>query len=67
MKQENWVFFICLMILLCVCLTGCGPQSKDGVTPYIRYVDSHDGVQVAVPEHTKTVFYHCLLRSTLIY
>ena len=48
-------FFICLMILLCVCLTGCGPQSKDGVTPYIRYVDSHDGVQVAVPEHPKRI------------
>ncbi|MDU6497551.1 MAG: ABC transporter substrate-binding protein [Veillonella sp.] len=48
-------FFICLMILLCVCLTGCGPQSEDGVTPYTRYVESHDGVQVAVPEHPKRI------------
>ena len=31
-------FFICLMILLCVCLTGCGPQSEANVTPYTRYV-----------------------------
>ena len=44
-------FFICLMILLCVCIAGCGPQSEANVTPYTRYVDSHDGVQVAVPEH----------------
>ena len=48
-------FFICLMILLCVCLTGCGPQSEAGVTPYTRYVESHDGVQVAVPEHPKRI------------
>ncbi|MBS5352704.1 MAG: ABC transporter substrate-binding protein [Veillonella sp.] len=48
-------FFICLMILLCVCLTGCGPQSEANVTPYTRYVDSHDGVQVAVPEHPKRI------------
>ena len=25
------------------------------VTPYTRYVDSHDGVQVAVPEHPKRI------------
>ena len=48
-------FFICLMILLCVCLTGCGPQSEANVTPYTRYVESHDGVQVAVPEHPKRI------------
>ena len=48
-------FFICLMILLCVCIAGCGPQSEANVTPYTRYVDSHDGVQVAVPEHPKRI------------
>ena len=48
-------FFICLMILLCVCIAGCGPQSEANVTPYTRYVESHDGVQVAVPEHPKRI------------
>ena len=48
-------FFICLMILLCVCIVGCGPQSEANVTPYTRYVESHDGVQVAVPKHPKRI------------
>ena len=48
-------FLICLMILLCVCIVGCGPQSEANVTPYTRYVESHDGVQVAVPKHPKRI------------
>ena len=48
-------FFICLMILLCVCIAGCGPQSEANVTPYTRYVESQDGVQVVVPEHPKRI------------
>ena len=48
-------FLITLMILLCVCIVGCGPQSEANVTPYTRYVESHDGVQVAVPKHPKRI------------
>ena len=52
-------FFICLMILLCVCIAGCGPQSEANVTPYTRYVESQDGIQSG--------FYRYPLRSTQFY
>ena len=51
-------FLITLMILLCVCLAGCGliKSPNEGTqTPYTRYVESHDGVQVGVPENPKRI------------
>lgn len=53
--NKNIRFLICLMILLCVCITGCGPQTEAGITTYTRYVESHDGVRVGVPEHPKRI------------
>lgn len=49
---------ITLMILLCVCLAGCGliKSPNEGTqTPHTRYVESHDGVQVGVPENPKRI------------
>ena len=51
-------FLITLMILLCICLAGCGliKSPNEGTqTPYTRYVESHDGVQVGVPENPKRI------------
>ena len=51
-------FLITLMILLCVCLAGCGliKSPNEGTqTPHTRYVESHDGVQVGVPENPKRI------------
>lgn len=53
--NKNIRFLICLMILLCVCITGCGPQTEAGITTCTRYVESHDGVRVGVPEHPKRI------------
>ena len=53
--NKNIRFLVCLMILLCVCITGCGPQTEAGITTYTRYVESHDGVRVGVPEHPKRI------------
>ena len=51
-------FLITLMILLCVCLAGCGlikSPNEEAQTPHTRYVESHDGVQVGVPENPKRI------------
>ena len=51
-------FLITLMILLCVCLAGCGlikSPNEGAQTPHTRYVESHDGVQVGVPENPKRI------------
>ena len=47
--------FICLMILLFACLTGCAPHLDSNHTSYSRYVDSYDGGRVAVPENPKRI------------
>lgn len=51
-------FLITLMILLCVCLASCGlikSPNEGAQTPHTRYVESHDGVQVGVPENPKRI------------
>ena len=51
-------FLITLMILLCICLAGCGlieASNERPQTPHTRYVESHDGVQVGVPENPKRI------------
>ena len=51
-------FLITLMILLCICLAGCGlikSPNEGAQTPHTRYVESHDGVQVGVPENPKRI------------
>ena len=56
--NKNSVFVICLMVLLCICVAGCGPLASFHVTSNsqaMRYVDSHDGVQVGVPENPKRI------------
>ena len=53
--NKNNVFLICLMILLCVSITGCGPRIDAHDAPHMRYVESNDGVRVAVPEHPKRI------------
>ncbi len=56
--NKNIRFLICLMVLFCVCITGCGPlvsYNESSHTPHTRYVDSYDGVRVAVPENPKRI------------
>ncbi len=56
--NKNSVFVICLMVLLCICMFGCGPLVSSHVTSNsqaMRYVDSHDGVQVELPDHPKRI------------
>ena len=56
--NKNSVFVICLMVLLCICMFGCGPLVSSQVTSNsqaMRYVDSHDGVQVELPDHPKRI------------
>ena len=52
-KKTN--LLICLMILLCICIAGCGFQPRESVTSPMRYVESYDGVSVGVPEHPERV------------
>ena len=47
--------FICLMMLLFAGLTGCAPRLDSDHTSYSRYVESYDGVRVAVPDHPKRI------------
>ena len=37
-KKTN--LLICLMILLCICIAGCGFQPRESVTSRLRYVES---------------------------
>ena len=53
--NKNIVYLICLMVLLFVGITGCGPQDETQALPYTRYVESYDGVRVAVPDHPKRI------------
>lgn len=53
--NKNIVYLICLMVLLFVGITGCGPQDGTRTFPYTRYVESYDGVHVAVPDHPKRI------------
>ena len=53
--NKNIVYLICLVILLFVVVTGCGPQEESQVIPHARYVESYDGVRVAVPEHPNRI------------
>ena len=43
--NKNIVYLICLMVLLFVGITGCGPQDGTRTFPYTRYVESYDGVR----------------------
>ncbi|WP_314982958.1 ABC transporter substrate-binding protein [uncultured Veillonella sp.] len=52
-KKTN--LLICLMILLCICIAGCGFQPRESVTSPMRYVESYDGVRVGVPEYPKRI------------
>lgn len=52
-KKTN--LFICLMILLCIWIAGCGFQPKESGTSHMRYVESYDGVRVGVPEHPERI------------
>lgn len=52
-KKTN--LLICLMILLCICIVGCGFQPRESVTSPMRYVESYDGVRVGVPEYPKRI------------
>lgn len=53
--NKSIAYLICLVILLFVVVTGCGPQEESQVIPHARYVESYDGVCVAVPEHPKRI------------
>lgn len=53
--NKNIVYLICLMVLLFVGITGCGPQDETRTFPNTRYVESYDGVCVAVPDHPKRI------------
>ena len=53
--NKNIVYLICLMVLLFVGITGCGPQDETRTFPNTRYVESYDGVRVAVPDHPKRI------------
>lgn len=53
--NKNIVYLICLMVLLFVGITGCGPQDGTRTFLYTRYVESYDGVRVAVPDHPKRI------------
>lgn len=54
--NKNIVYLICLMILLFLGITGCGPQDETRTFPNTRYVESYDGVRVVVPDHPKRIF-----------
>ena len=52
-------FLITLMILLCICLAGCGlieASNERPQTPHTRYVESHDGVQVGGARRIRSEF-----------
>ena len=53
--NKSIAYLICLVILLFVVVTGCGPQEESQVIPHARYVESYDGVRVAVPDHPKRI------------
>ena len=53
--NKSIVYLICLMVLLFIGITGCGPQEESQVIPHARYVESYDGVRVAVPSHPKRI------------
>lgn len=53
--NKSIAYLICLVILLFVGVTGCGPQEESQVIPHARYVESYDGVRVAVPEHPNRI------------
>lgn len=53
--NKNIVYLICLMVLLFVGITGCGPQDETRTFPNTRYVESYDGVRVVVPDHPKRI------------
>lgn len=53
--NKSIAYLICLVILLFVVVTGCGPQEESQVIPNARYVESYDGARVAVPEHPKRI------------
>ena len=53
--NKSIAYLICLVILLFVGVTGCGPQEESQVIPHARYVESYDGARVAVPDHPKRI------------
>lgn len=53
--NKSIAYLICLMVLLFISITGCGPQEESQVIPHARYVESYDGVRVAVPDHPKRI------------
>lgn len=53
--NKSIVYLICLMVLLFVGVTGCGPQDETRTLPYTRYVESYDGARVPVPDHPKRI------------
>lgn len=53
--NKSIAYLICLVILLFVVVTGCGPQEESQVIPHARYVESYDGARVAVPEHPNRI------------
>ena len=53
--NKSIAYLICLVILLFVVVTGCGPQEESQVISHARYVESYDGVRVAVPEHPNRI------------
>ena len=53
--NKSIAYLICLVILLFIGITGCGPQEESQVIPHARYVESYDGVRVAVPDHPKRI------------
>lgn len=53
--NKSIAYLICLMVLLFIGITGCGPQEESQVIPHARYVESYDGVRVAVPDHPKRI------------
>ena len=53
--NKSIAYLICLVILLFIGITGCGPQEESQVIPHARYVESYDGVRVAVPGHPKRI------------
>lgn len=53
--NKSVAYLICLMVLLFVAVTGCGPQDETRTLPYTRYVESYDGARVPVPDHPKRI------------
>ena len=53
--NKSIVYLICLMVLLFVGITGCGPQDETRTFPNPRYVESYDGARVPVPNHPKRI------------